>query len=94
MALEKEGFQVTFLDVDKNGRVDLEELKQAITPDTALVSIMAANNEVGTIQPIEEIGKICREKGGFVPHRCGTGLRPYASGCEQNEHRPSVPVGP
>lgn len=63
MALEKEGFQVTFLDVDKNGRVDLEELKQVITPDTALVSIMAANNEVGTIQPIEEIGKICREKG-------------------------------
>lgn len=63
MALEKEGFQVTFLDVDKNGRVDLEELKQATTPDTALVSIMAANNEVGTIQPIEEIGKICREKG-------------------------------
>ncbi len=63
MALEKEGFQVTFLDVDKNGQVDLEELKQAITPDTALVSIMAANNEVGTIQPIEEIGKICREKG-------------------------------
>ena len=63
MALEKEGFQLTFLDVDKNGRVDLEELKQAITPDTALVSIMAANNEVGTIQPIEEIGKICREKG-------------------------------
>lgn len=63
MALGKEGFQVTFLDVDKNGRVDLEELKQAITPDTALVSIMAANNEVGTIQPIEEIGKICREKG-------------------------------
>lgn len=63
MALEKEGFQVTFLSVDKNGRVNLEELKQAITPDTALVSIMAANNEVGTIQPIEEIGKICREKG-------------------------------
>ena len=63
MALEKEGFQVTFLSVDKNGRVDLEELKQAITADTALVSIMAANNEVGTIQPIEEIGKICREKG-------------------------------
>lgn len=63
MALEKEGFQVTFLSVDKNGRVNLEELKQAITPDTALVSVMAANNEVGTIQPIEEIGKICREKG-------------------------------
>ena len=63
LALEKEGVQVTFLDVDKTGRVDLEELKQAITPDTALVSIMAANNEVGTIQPIEEIGKICREKG-------------------------------
>lgn len=62
-ALEKEGFRVTFLNVDKNGRVDLEELKEAIGPDTALVSIMAANNEVGTIQPVKEIGEICREKG-------------------------------
>ena len=62
-ALEKEGFQVAFLDVDSQGLVDLEQLKEAIGPDTALVSIMAANNEVGSIQPLEEIGAICRERG-------------------------------
>ncbi len=62
-ALEKEGFQVTFLDVDSQGLVDLEQLEQAIGPDTALVSIMAANNEVGTIQPIAEIGALCRRHG-------------------------------
>lgn len=62
-ALEKEGFQVTFLDVDSNGLVDLEQLERAIGPDTALVSVMAANNEVGTIQPIAEIGAVCRRHG-------------------------------
>lgn len=62
-ALEKEGFQVTFLDVNSQGLVDLEQLEQAIGPDTALVSIMAANNEVGTIQPIAEIGALCRRHG-------------------------------
>lgn len=62
-ALEKEGFSVTFLDVDSNGLVDLGQLERAIGPDTALVSIMAANNEVGTIQPIGQIGKLCREHG-------------------------------
>lgn len=62
-ALEKEDFSVTFLDVDSNGLVDLGQLERAIGPDTALVSIMAANNEVGTIQPIGQIGKICRENG-------------------------------
>lgn len=61
--LEKEGFQVTFLDVDSNGLVDLEQLERAIGPDTALVSVMAANNEVGTIQPVAEIGAICRRHG-------------------------------
>lgn len=62
-ALEKQGFRVTFLDVDRNGRVSLDQLEQAICEDTALVSIMAANNEVGTIQPIREIGEICRRHG-------------------------------
>ena len=76
---------MTFLSVDKNGRVDLEELKQAITPDTALVSIMAANNEVGTISPLKRSENL-PGKGCFVPHRWGTGLRPHAFGCEQNEH--------
>lgn len=62
-AMEKDGFTVTFLDVDHNGRVCLDQLEQAIGEDTALVSIMAANNEVGTIQPISEIGAICRRHG-------------------------------
>ncbi len=61
--LEKQGFEVTYLDVHENGIVRVEELKKAIRKDTALVSIMYANNEIGTIQPISEIGKICRENG-------------------------------
>lgn len=62
-ALEKQGFTVTFLDVDSNGRIDLQQLEQAITPDTALVSIMAANNEIGTVEPLAEIGAICKRQG-------------------------------
>lgn len=60
--LEREGFEVTYLDVDDNARVDPEAVRAAITDQTILVSIMLANNEVGTVQPIEEIGKITREK--------------------------------
>ncbi len=63
--LEKYGFKVTYLPVGGDGLVDLEELKRAITPETILVTIMAANNEIGVIQPIEEIGKITRERGIF-----------------------------
>lgn len=58
---EKEGFEVTYLPVNKNGIIDINDLKKYITNDTFLVTIMFANNEIGTIQPIEEIGKICRE---------------------------------
>jgi len=61
--LEKEGFEVTLLDVHENGLVRPEEVAAAIRPDTALVSVMYANNELGTVQPIAEIGRICREKG-------------------------------
>ncbi|WP_427339129.1 cysteine desulfurase NifS [Caloranaerobacter sp. DY30410] len=61
--LEKHGFEVTYLDVDEYGIVDLEQLRNAITDKTILITIMFANNEIGTIQPIEEIGKIAREKG-------------------------------
>jgi cysteine desulfurase len=60
--MEMEGVQVTYLPVQQNGLVDLEKLKAAITPKTALVSIMAVNNEIGVIQPLAEIGKICRER--------------------------------
>ena len=60
--LEKQGFEVTYLNVDEEGFINLEELKNAITDKTILVSIMFANNEIGTIQPIKEIGEICRER--------------------------------
>ena len=62
-ALEKEGFRVTYLDVDEYGLVTPEQVKQAICDDTILVSVMFANNEIGTIEPIREIGAVCREKG-------------------------------
>lgn len=61
--LEKEGYEVTYLNVDRDGRVDPDDVKKSITDKTILVSVMLANNEVGTVQPIGEIGKITREKG-------------------------------
>jgi cysteine desulfurase len=64
-ALEKEGFEVTYLPVSTDGLISLDELKSAIRPDTTLVSIMWANNEVGVIQDITAIGAICRERGVF-----------------------------
>jgi cysteine desulfurase len=60
--LETEGYRITRLPVGGDGLVDADELKKAITPETILVSIMAANNEIGVMQPLEEIGKICRER--------------------------------
>lgn len=60
--LEKEGFEVTLLPVDKYGRVTAAQVEAAIRPDTALVSVMFANNEIGTVEPIAEIGAVCREK--------------------------------
>lgn len=67
-ALEREGFEVTYVGSDKNGIVRAEDVAAAIRPDTALVSVMFANNELGTIQPIAEIGSICRSAG--VPFHC------------------------
>jgi len=61
--LERQGFEATYLDVEPNGIVSLEKLKAAIRPDTILVSIMMVNNEIGVIQPVWEIGELCREKG-------------------------------
>ena len=61
--LEKEGFQVTLLDVGRKGLVTAEQVEAAIRPDTCLVSVMFANNEVGTIQPITEIGTVCQKHG-------------------------------
>ncbi|MCX5679184.1 MAG: cysteine desulfurase NifS [Candidatus Omnitrophica bacterium] len=61
--LEKEGFKVTYVGVDKDGVIKLDELKSAITPKTILITVMWANNEVGTIEPVEEIGRLAKEKG-------------------------------
>ena len=61
--LKKQGFEVTYLPVYENGIVKVEDLKNAIRPDTLMVTIMFANNEIGTIQPIKQIGQVCREKG-------------------------------
>ena len=61
--LERQGFAVTYLDVQENGLIDLEAFKNALRPDTIVVSVMFVNNEIGVIQPIAEIGEICREKG-------------------------------
>ena len=61
--LEKYGYEVTYLPVQKDGRINLDDLRNAITPKTILISIMYANNEIGVVQPIEEIGKIAKEKG-------------------------------
>jgi len=60
--LERDGFQVTYLPVDKVGQVHAEQIREAMTPKTVLVSIMAANNEIGSLQPIQAIGKLCKEK--------------------------------
>lgn len=61
--LEKQGARITYLDVDENGLVDLEELQKAICPETILISVMFANNEIGTIEPVKEIGMIAKEHG-------------------------------
>ncbi len=61
--MERQGFEATYLDVQDNGLVDLEAFKAAIRPDTVLASVMYVNNEIGVIQPIEQLGEICRDKG-------------------------------
>src|SRR5947207_115881 len=63
--LEQQGFEVTYLPVQKNGLIDLDQLRAAVTDKTVVVSVMAVNNEIGVIQPLAEIGKICREKKAF-----------------------------
>ena len=68
--LEQEGYKVTYLGVKDNGLIDLEELKAAITDETALVSVMGVNNEIGVIQPLKEIGTICRERKVFFHTDC------------------------
>ena len=63
--LEKRGFEVTYLDVDETGHIDLNQLKEALTPDTILVSVMAVNNEVGSVNPLKEIGEIVKDSNAY-----------------------------
>ncbi len=84
--LSKEGFDVTLLDVHENGVVRVEDVAAAIRDDTALVSVMFANNEIGTIQPIRAIGALCRERGIPVPHGRGAGRRPCPRGRAGDAH--------
>ena len=81
--LEKErGAKITYLDVDENGIVKLDELEKAITPETILISVMFANNEIGSIQPIKEIGAIAKKPVLHpFPHRCSTGFWTGADQC-------------
>ena len=85
--LEKNGFDVTYLDVDKNGFVNLETLKNSIRKDTILISIMFANNEIGTIEPIEEIAKIAHENYIIFHTYAVQAARKYIYGCTKNGYR-------
>ena len=71
--LEKNGFRVTYLPVDSQGRMDLQALADSIDDDVILISVMLANNEVGTIQPVREAAANSKIKGNTVPHRCRSG---------------------
>ena len=73
ISLKKKGFDVTYLPVKPDGLIDLEELDKSIKENTMLVSIMGVHNEIGVIQPLEEIGKICRKRGVFFSYRLCSG---------------------
>ena len=88
--LEKYGYEVTYLPVAKDGRIDPDDLRKAITPKTILITIMYANNEIGVVQPIEEIGKIAKENGIFFPVRWRAGRRQNSRGRAERQHRPAV----
>jgi cysteine desulfurase len=79
--LEKQGFEVTYLDVDKYGLVSPEQVEAAITDKTILITIMTANNEIGTIMPIKEIAEVAKKAQGNFPHRRRSGNRSYANQC-------------
>ena len=79
--LENMGFRVTYLNVDKLGRINLNELERAINRNTILISIMFANNEIGTIQPIREIGNIARKYNVIFHTDCVQAVRKYRYKC-------------
>ena len=88
--LEKEGFEVTYLGVGKDGLVDPDDVKKAITDKTILVSVMLANNEIGTVQPLEAIGKITRERGVLLHSDAVQGVGKVDFDVAEDERRPRV----
>lgn len=85
--LKKNGFDISYLDVDKNGFVNLETLKNSIRKDTILISIMFANNEIGTIEPIEEIAKIAHQNNIIFHTDAVQAARKYSYRCAKDEYR-------
>lgn len=81
--LERQGFEVTYVNVDSDGIVKIDEIKAAIRPDTILISVMTANNETGTIEPISEIGVIAREKG-ILFHRAAACKGALSAACRRS----------
>ena len=87
--LEKYGYEVTYLPVQKDGRVDPEDVRKAITPKTILITIMYANNEIGVINPIAEIGKIAKEHGIFFAVDGVQAVGQDSGGRAEGQHRPA-----
>lgn len=83
-SLERQGFKVTYLDVDKNGFINIEALKNSIRKDTILISIMFANNEIGTIEPIEEIAKIAHRNNIILHTDAVQAVRKHSNRCTKN----------
>ena len=92
--LEKEGWEVTLLDVHEDGVVRVDELRDAIREDTCLVTVMFANNEIGTVQPITEIGAICRRARCSIPYRRRSGRGAHAHRRQGHEYRHALHVRP
>ena len=92
--LEKYGYRVTYMPVQKDGLIDLDDLKRAMDDKTILVTIMCANNEIGVLQPVTEIGKLCHERGVIFHTDADSGDRQSSRGREQAEHRRHVHLRP
>ena len=85
--MEKEGFEITYLNVDKNGKINIEDLEKYIRSDTILISVMFANNEIGTIEPIAEIGKMAKAHNVLFHTDSVQAIRKCENKCARNEYR-------
>ena len=84
--LKEQGFEIQLLDVGAEGNITAAQVEEAIRPDTCLVTVMFANNEIGSVLPIAEIGEVCRAHGVRFSHRCSAGSRTYPGKCEETEY--------